>query len=353
MSQQNNETPALVVALLATALLVGGAGWWLTQSGLLGGGSSAGGDSAEVTADGSNASTSASNGINSDTKLADVSNVPTGTFSYGGSTTWAPLRGAVDPLIQAASPSFQLVYRDANSSSAGIQLLIDGGLDFAQSSRPLNSAEKRRAQQQGLELQEIPVALEAVAIATHPDLDLSGLTLTQLKDIYTGNITNWREVGGPDLAIEPASRSVDGGTVQYFQEDILGGEAFSSDLIILGTTTEALRFVSSTPGAIYFASAPEVVGQCTVAPLPVGESADQFVPPFRSPYVAPADCPTRRNQLNIEAFQSQSYPLLRPLYVAMRKDGSSSEQAGTAYANMLKTGEGQGLLLQVGFVPLP
>ncbi|MEM9150263.1 MAG: PstS family phosphate ABC transporter substrate-binding protein [Cyanobacteria bacterium P01_F01_bin.3] len=347
MSKSNNEMPALIVALIVTALLIGGGGWWLQKRGFIGGGS----NSAET----SPASTTASNsnGAQSVASFGDVDNVPQGTFAYGGSTTWAPLRGAVDPLIQSAVPSFQLVYKDASSSSAGIQLLTDGELDFAQSSRPLNSTEKRRAQQAGIELQEIPVALEAVAIATHLDLNIPGVTLAQLKGIYTGNITNWQEVGGPNLPIEPTSRSADGGTVQYFQEDVLDGDAFSSDLRTLGTTTEALRFVSNTPGSIYFASAPEVVGQCTIAPLPVGESAQQIIPPYRQPYVNPSDCPARRNQLNLEAFQSQTYPLLRPLYVALRKDDAVSAQAGTAYVNMLKTQEGQALLLQAGFVPLP
>ena len=348
MSQKNNETPALIAALVATALLVGGAGWWLTQSGILGGNPSTEVSSTDGEAD-SSFPTGSTGG-----SLSDVSSVPEGTFTYGGSTTWAPLRGTLDPKISSALPTFQLAYRDANSSSAGIELLTNGELDFAQSSRPLNSAEKRRAQQKGIQLKEVPVALEAVAIATHPDIDIPGLTLTQLKDIYTGNITNWNQVGGLNLAIKPASRSADGGTVQYFQEDILNGESFSSGLTILGTTTEAIRFVGATPGAIYFASAPEIVGQCTVAPLPIGTSARELVPPYRSPYVPSSDCPSRRNELNLEAFQAQTYPLLRPLYVVMRRgDGSVSEQAGTTYTNILKTEEGQDLLLQAGFVPLP
>ncbi|MEL6937919.1 MAG: PstS family phosphate ABC transporter substrate-binding protein [Cyanobacteria bacterium J06598_1] len=344
MSKQNNETPALLVALMATVLLVGGAGWWLYKSDILGGSTTPPPPEEIESSELSEPSVAA---------FVDVPNVPEGNFSYGGSTTWAPLRGSVDPLIQTAVPSFQLTYKDAASSSAGIQMLTDGALDFAQSSRPLNSAEKRRAQQVGLELVEIPVALEAVAIATHPDLGIPGITLTQLKDIYTGAINNWSEVGGPNLAIELSSRGADGGTVQYFQEDVLQGKAFAPNLKTLNTTTEALRFVSSTPGAIYFASAPEVVGQCTVAPLPIGNSAQQLIPPYRQPYVPSADCPTRRNQLNLQAFQSQTYPLLRPLYVAMRKGEDTSEQAGTAYANMLKTGEGQEVLSQAGFVPLP
>ncbi len=370
LSNSNNETPALIAALVVVVALVGSAGWWLKSSGLLAG--NGGGTPTEVAgsepdsvpdsasdlvapnsaADSAPISTPAPN-TNTIQSFNEVPNVPEGSFTYGGSTSWAPLRGAIDPLIQRAAPSFQLNYKDANSSSAGIQMLIDGELDFAQSSRPLNSAEKRRSQQAGITLEEIPVAVEAVAIATNTDLSIPGLTLSQLKDIYTGEVTNWNQVGGPNLTIEPASRSEDGGTVQFFEEDVLAGEDFADNTTILTNTTEALRFVSSTPGAIYFASAPEVVGQCTIAPVAVGTSARELVTPYRLPYVEPTDCPARRNQLNLNAFQSQSYPLLRPLYVIIRRDGSTAEQAGRAYADMLKTNEGKELLPQVGFVPLP
>ena len=343
MSNSNNETPALIAALAITAALIGGAVWWLRGSGII--------DSETVEiieTPGVDVSSTAAGG-----DFASVTSTPQGEFAYGGSTSWAPLRGGVDPAIQSAFPSFRLTYRNTSGSSDGIQKLIDGELDFAQSSRPLNSAERRRSQQQGITLEEIPVMLEGVAVATHTDLAIPGLTLDQLKDIYTGNTTNWQQVGGPNLAIEPASRAKDGGTVQFFQEDVLDGEDFSQAVKTLGSTTEALRFVGGTPGALYFASAPEIVGQCTVAPLPVGSSVRELVAPYQKPYVTPSECPEKRNQLNLSAFQSQSYPLIRPLYIIVRKDGSPAEVAGRAYAEMLQTGEGQNLIQDVGFVPLP
>lgn len=353
MSKSNSEIPALIVALAITATLVGGAAWWLKNSGMLTGG----GTVATTTGpDGDFARSSANlegNRSVTGSLFAAVPNVPVGQFTYGGSTSWAPLRGGVDPAIQRALPNFRLTFKNAAGSSDGIQMLIDGELDFAQSSRPLTSAERRRSQQRGITLVEIPVMLEGVAVATHPDLPIPGLTLTQLKDIYIGQLTNWNQVGGPNLSVVPTSRGDDGGTVQFFQEDVLADQPFAATVQRLGSTTEALRFVGNTPGAIYFASAPEIVGQCTVAPLPVGTSVRQLVAPYQQPYVPSQECPNRRNQLNLEAFQSQSYPLIRPLYVIVRQDGQPAEQAGIAYAELLQTEEGQRLLNQAGFVPLP
>lgn len=361
MTKSNNETVALVVALGVTAAVVGGAAWWLKGSGLLGGGSggevTSGAQTTETTQPSSTqgqkegqqegTSRNAASGT-----FASVANVPEGQFTYGGSTTWAPLRGEVDPAIEQALPSFKLVYKNASGSTDGIQKLINGELDFAQSSRPLNADEKRQAQQKGTTLQEIPVMLEGVAIATHPDLPLPGLTLSQLKDIYTSKVTNWNQVGGPNLSITPVSRT-NSGTVQYFQETVLEGEPFASNVKDVSTTTEAIRLVSNTPGAIYYASAPEIVGQCTIAPLPVGTSIRQLVAPYQSPYISPDKCPAQRNQLNLSAFQSQTYPLIRPLYVIIRKDGQPAEKAGAAYAQLLQTQAGEELIQKAGFVPLP
>lgn len=73
-----------------------------------------------------------------------------------------------------------------------IRMLIENQLAFSQASRSLKDEEIQRAQQRGLTLKEVPVAIDGIAIAVHPDLPVSGLTITQLKDIYTGKISNWR-----------------------------------------------------------------------------------------------------------------------------------------------------------------
>ena len=356
MTQPKNEVPALVVALGLTAALIAGGAWWLKDSAILGNQEASAPAPQSTESPQPSPASPLPDAQTAASTFTEVANVPSGQFSYGGSTTWAPIRGAVDPLIQQVLPSFKLVYKEspaqAPGSTVGIQMLLDGELDFAQSSRPLNAGDKQKAQQQGVTLQEIPVAIEAVAIATHPDLPIPGLTLSQLKDIYTGQITNWSQVGGPNLLIVPASRSDVGGTVQFFQEAVLNNQPFAANLKRLSNTTAALRFVGDTPGSIYFASAPEIVGQCTVAPLPIGPSAQQLVPPYRAPYVAPQDCPTRRNQMNLNAFADQTYPLTRPLYVIVAENGQPSQQAGIAYARLLQTEEAQRLLNQAGFVPL-
>lgn len=358
MTKSKSEVPALVITLVMMVGILGGGYWFLKDKISIGG---LVGESQDPSQTVSVPSAGDQPGGDSSTSpsaadLSGVADVPTGQFRYGGSTTWAPIRGIATPVIQSSFPDFSLLYTEsptqAPGSGVGIQMLINSELSFAQSSRPVSDAEKQQATQRGVVLKEISVAMESVAVATHPDLPLPGLTLSQLADIYTGRITNWNQAGGPDLAVVAVSRAEQGGTVQYFQEKVLNGQALSPNVQTQPTTTAAIRFVSSMPGAIYYASAPELIGQCTVAPLPIGAGPRELVPPYQSPYVPPQNCPAQRNQLNIGAIQDQSYPLTRPIFVVVREGDLNSEIPGAAYVEILQTDGGKRLLNEAGFVAI-
>ena len=167
------------------------------------------------------------------------------------------------------------------------------------------------------------------------------------QKIFTGKITNWREVGGPDLKITVFSRNLNaGGTVDFFYTEVLGKEAFSSTMQEVQNTTESIRRIEQTPGGIAYATASEVVKQRTanIRPLPLARGANQnFVPPYNV---------DNSNAVNEDAFVSGSYPITRSLFVAIRQDGGLYEQAGLAYYNLLMTDEGQRFIRKVGFVPI-
>ena len=349
---QKNETPLLILSLVITVGLIGGGLWWLSRnsgldpSGLLGSDSQSPGST-----------TSTGGNTPSVPTFAQVKEVPSGLFSYGGSTTWAPIRKVVDPTLQTVWPEFRLRYTDPLSgspgSSTGIRMLINNQLAFAQSSRSLKGEEVQQAQQRGFELQEIPVALDGIAVAVNPTLQVSGLTVAQLREIYTGKLTNWSQVGGPNLKITPYSRRLEeGGTIEFFNANVLENKGFGASVQFVPTTTQALRKVSADPGGIYYASAPEVVEQCTVKSLPLGLKPDQLVPPYREPFVPLSQCPGQRNQLNQAAFQDGSYPITRSLFVVVKADGQTGQQAGQAYANLLRSRQGQDLVEQAGYVSI-
>ncbi|MFB2898475.1 hypothetical protein ACE1CI_36625 [Aerosakkonemataceae cyanobacterium BLCC-F50] len=137
-----------------------------------------------------------------------------------------------------------------------------------------------------------------------------------------------------------------------FLEEILKEKNFTPNVELIDTTTQALRKIANTTGGIYYASAPEVVPQCTVKSIPIGRKQGEFVAPYQEPFVPLSQCPTRRNQLNLAAFQQGKYPLTRNLFVIVKQNGQIEQQGGEAYANLLLTDEGQELIGKAGFVPI-
>ncbi|AHB87398.1 ABC-type transport system substrate-binding component [Thermosynechococcus sp. NK55a] len=296
-------------------------------------------------------------GAKGQSTFTQVKNVPSGLFNYGGSTTWAPIRRDVNPLLQAAWPNFQLRYVDPPTgtpgSGRGIRMLLNDQLSFSQSSRPLNEEELAKAAARGMKLTAIPVAIDGLAIAVNPRLEIPGLTVQQVVDIYTGKVTNSQQVGSPNQRIIPFSRRPeDGGTVEYFIQEVLGKQPFGCNVVMVRDTTDGLRCVAATLGSIYYASAPEVVGQCSVHPLPLGRQANQYVPPYQEPYVPVERCPQERHQLNHRVFQQGTYPITRRLFVIAKADNSLDAKAGRAYADLLLTDQGQAAIEKAGFVRL-
>jgi phosphate transport system substrate-binding protein len=342
---QKNETLSLFLAVVITIGLIFGGLWffmerWAQLNGTVAKSSETG---------------NTDNPVNQFLNKCNVSNLPEGTFNYGGSTTWAPIRKDVDPSLQSQCPRFTLRYTQPPSGQAGsgtgIRMLIDNQLAFSQSSRSVKAEENAEAQQKGFSLKEIPVAIDGIAIAVNHNLTIPGLTVAQLKDIYTGKITNWQQVGGPNLPITAYSRSEEaGGTVEFFVENVLNKEKFGVNISYVDTTTEAVRKVAVNPGGIYYASAPEVVPQCIIKPIPLGRTSTQFVPPYQEPFVTPSQCPNKRNQLNSQAFRSGDYVITRNLFVIVKQNGQADQQAGVAYADWLLTPQSQDLIEKTGFV---
>jgi phosphate transport system substrate-binding protein len=322
---QKNETTVLVLAVLLTIGLVGGGVWWLIKSS----GFNLGGlANNQLSVDQSNLKS-----------FSQVQNVPSGVFNYGGSTTWVSIRKEVDPVIETVYPQFRLRYTDpdrsAPSSVTGIRMLLDNQLSFSQTSVPITDESYKLAQERGFSLQEIPVAIDGIAIAVNPSLNIKGLTVEQFNNIYAGKITNWSSVGGPNLKIIP-----------YGKKDRDTNPAVQ----LVPTTTDALRLVAVNRGGIYYTSAPLVVSQCHVKPLPVGRNPSEFVPPYKPPFVSLSECPQKRNQVNTDAFLSGEYPMSRRLSVVVKQNHQIDQQAGVAYARLLLTDQGQELIKKAGFV---
>ena len=268
-------------------------------------------------------------------------------FTYGGATAFAPIRSReneklIEKAISRKISGFDLVYLDVTDdkpgSGAGIKMLIEGQISLAHSSRPLRDEEVEKAKKRGFSLKQIPVALDGIAVYVNPDLNISNLTLDQVRGLFTGRIRNWKMLGGPTLRVTPISLSNEGkDTTDFFQRDVMGGQSFASNLRDARDPTNAIREVSAIPGGIGYASAPLVCDQKTIKPVDLAKKVGES-------YLKPCT----DNQPNIAAFDG-SYPITRRLFVIYREDESDDAEAGEAYANMLQSKEGQELLKEAGF----
>lgn len=287
--------------------------------------------------------------------LQDIPAVPAGVIKYSGSGDWASIKREFDPVITKKWPKYQLNYIlpaiVTPTTATALEMLLAGKIAFVQADRPLNDQEKNLVAQAKISLQEIPIAIDGLAIAVHPSLKIAGLGLQQLQDIYTGKITNWQAVGGPNLPIVPLSPPINtAGTVQFFQKEVLENQAFSDQVKIVFNPTDGIKELANTPGGIYYGSASIFVPQCTIKTLPIGISNSVLITPYQPPFVPLSQCPARRNQVNLSAWADQSYPLTRRFYLIMRNDNSPEAIAGKAYARMLLSEEGQKLIRQAGLL---
>jgi phosphate transport system substrate-binding protein len=281
--------------------------------------------------------------------LAEVPNVPTLKVKYGGSTSFAPLRNPqIVARIQQAHPGYELIYTEPSSgdkpgSGSGIKMLLDGLINFAQSSRPLKADEKSAAQLKNITLEEKAVALDGIAVYVNPEINIPGLTISQVKDIFTGKITNWSQVGGSNIPIVLVSRDPkDGGTPEYFFDQVLGTQPFATSVQpYAADTTTSIRKVAQNKGGIGYATASEVCNQTKIKSLPLakdGNPTPVFVPACTGALV------------NSGEFSTKNYPLTRQLFIVIKNNSKEDQQAGEAYVNMLLSDEGQQLVNLVGLV---
>ena len=279
--------------------------------------------------------------------MRDVQNVPTGIFNYGGALTFASLaKSGMNDAIAQAHPEFRLRYTEPMNnnpgSGTGITMLVNGQLSFAQSGRPLKDAEYIQAKNRGFKLEQVPVALDGVAFFTNPGINITGLSLDQVQNIFRGKVTNWEQVGGPNIPIKVISQDPKLTSVIQVLFEGLGDATLSPDALIIRDFTTAIQTVAKTPGAISYTSASSVIGQRTVHRLGLAKAgSNQYV-----------QVSTKDNQINAEALRDGTYPFTRRLFVVIRRDGTLDEKAGLAYANFLLSADGQQIVGKSGLVAI-
>jgi len=220
-------------------------------------------------------------------------------------------------------------------SGTGIAAMINGTVDIANASRRMKPEEVAAAEANGISPVEFVVARDAIAIVINPANPVDQLTLQQISDIYTGEVTNWHEVGGEDRPIVLLSRESNSGTYVYFLENVIRLGKKDSDLLF-------------SPNTLLMPSSEGISVEVRQNPNAIGYDGLGYVTPDQKVVAVARDATGLHVLPSVETVNDGSYSISRPLY--MYTAGSPSGQM-KAYLDWILA-DGQELVGELGFVPL-
>jgi phosphate transport system substrate-binding protein len=252
-----------------------------------------------------------------------------GNITVKGSDTMVILgqRWAEDYMKKHPETSIQVT---GGGSGTGISALINGTTDVCQASRAMKPAEKEKLRERysspGV---EIPVAKDGLSVYVNISNPLNELTMDQVKQIFTGKVQNWKELGGPDGKIIPYSRENSSGTYVFFKEHVLQNADFSARAQNMPGTAAVVNAVGKEKNSIGYGGAAYSKG---IKIIKIKKDAG-------SPAIAP----------DKTTVQDGSYALSRPLFFYLRNKPAGDIKA---FVDYVLSAEGQGLVEKVGYFPM-
>ena len=215
-------------------------------------------------------------------------------------------------------------------SGTGISALINGTTDVCEASRAMKDPEKKQlAEKAGGPPIEMVVAKDGLSVYVNDSNPLSELTMAQLKAIFTGKVTSWKEVGGPDAKIIPYSRENSSGTYVFFKEHVLENADYTPRAQAMPGTAAVVNAVTKEKFGIGYGGAAYAKG---IKILKIKK--DDKAPAIEA---------------NEKTIKDGSYPLSRPLFFYLRPNPSADIKAFTSW---VLTPEGQAIVTKVGYFPI-
>lgn len=242
-----------------------------------------------------------------------------------GSTTVGPIADAFAEVFKSNNPGLSITVNKTGSGN-GAAALVDNRCDIAIMSRFMKGKEFKKAVENGVFPVAHVVAMDGVCVVVHPSNPVRGLTTSQVRDIYTGKINSWRELGGPDMPIVVISRDTSSGTYETFHNLVMKKEGMASKVEYVSSNPQAHARVKTTAGAI---------GYVGIGFL------DDNVKALMMDGVMPSR----------QTIASGTYPVARPLFLFTNgypKLGSVTHQ----FCSFYLTETGQEIIEAKGFIPV-
>lgn len=242
-----------------------------------------------------------------------------------GSTTVLPIaEQAAEQFMELPANEGASVLVSGMGSSAGIEAVSTGTAQIGTSSRELKDTE------QDLGLVDTPIAHDGIAVIVNPNNPITELTLEQLRSVFSGEITNWSQLGGSDIPIDLINRDEASGTREAFAKVVMQDATFDIGAVILPGTGQVRDVVSRSKGAIGYIS--------------VGFVEPRFTNTHVKALVVAGIDPTEANVAN------GTYPISRSLHFFTKGNPEGLVKSYIEY--VLSDKVQQGAVIEAGFVPV-
>ncbi len=251
------------------------------------------------------------------------------SLTIKGSDTMVLLgqRWAEQYMAKVPSTAIQVT---GGGSGTGISALINGTTDICQASRQMSEAEKSNlAERYKTRGEEIPVARDGLSVYVNSKNPVKDLSMEQLRLIFTGKVTNWKELGGADAKIIVYSRENSSGTYVFFKEHVLKNADYTQRAQSMPGTAAVVNAVAKEKNSIGYGGAAYAKG---IKVLPIKKDD-------ASPAVSP----------DLAHVQDGSYPLSRPLFFYIRNKATGDIKA---FIDWVLSPEGQEIVTKVGYFPV-
>jgi phosphate transport system substrate-binding protein len=250
------------------------------------------------------------------------------TVTIKGSDTMVRLAQRWAEEYMKKNPA-EVIQVSGGGSGTGIAAILNSGTDICQASREMDKKELALAEKRRIAIRQIPVALDGIAVYVNKANPVKELTLMQLRGIYTGRISNWRDVGGEDRRIVLYSRENNSGTYAFFRRLVLAGDDYSPAAQTLPGTASVVNAVIHDKYGIGYGG---IAWETNVNHLAIKQSDSST-----------AVAPTRN------AITGGNYPIARRLYWIFNGEPTGPERA---LLNWVLSPEGQAIAGKVDYVPL-
>lgn len=263
-----------------------------------------------------------------------VSAEPRGTMKMAGSTTVLPLAQVWAETYMGKHPGVRISV-SGGGTGTGISMLLSGSCDIANASREAKKSEVSTARSRNTKLVATKLAKDGLAIIVNSSNNMANITLDQLAAVYSGKISNWKQLGGSNREIVVVGRDTSSGTYGFFQDAVLKGGTYRKEMLSMPSNAAVAQAVSQSKDAIGYvgvAYADEAAAKGRVHILGLSRSKGQA-----------AIKPTRAT------IDNATYPLFRYLYAYTlgAPRGLSAE-----FLKWATGPEGQSVVRQSGYEPL-